>query len=309
MSQREESKGFVIDQMEELVSSYISLQGNIGAGKSVLLDAIDAWLARNRMDGTVDYDGEIPVVRIGEVDHYFVTVREPVGLWTKECYLTEEGEPISFLKLFYGDMAKYATRFQVKAFTSRLNLVVEAVRRIRQRPNARVHLLAERSMRTDMLFFQNLGESGIVPPLEWQIDWPLYKDFFDMICTQVLRKENIMVALNTAPDKCHARLHGRDRKDETETGVSIDYLSSLEKKHSEMLDAFRADGKRVIELDFNRDMSRAEIDEVADRLMRQLMLIAPAPPDRKRKAESIAVKESNKRSKNVELLPKMVEPI
>ena len=74
----------------------ISLEGNIGAGKTTILNE----LTNNN-----------------ENEKKIVYMREPVDLWEK--IKDKEGETI--LSKFYKDPNKYAFSFQIMAFTTRLS--------------------------------------------------------------------------------------------------------------------------------------------------------------------------------------------
>lgn len=212
---------FTINTMKSLVKNYVSLQGSIGAGKSTVMASIRRYIAKNKLSIIEDYDPD----RDTEEKDYFLIVDEPLDQWMKEAYsikrlgeensLLDEKDLYSILELFYGDMESYGFLFQIAAFTSRLEKIIEALNKINEKAltslvKPRVHIIAERSLRTDRLFFKNLYDCGFVSHLEWM----LYSEFFDIICEDVIRAENHVIYVHTSPDKCFERLNKRHRDGE-----------------------------------------------------------------------------------------------
>jgi deoxyadenosine/deoxycytidine kinase len=229
--------------METLIKNYVSIQGSIGAGKSTMMASIRRYIAENHLSIVEDYDPDSEEI---EKDYYLV-IDEPLSEWVKEIYsvkrqgessdlLLDEKEKYSILELFYGNMTKYGFQFQIKAFSSRLTKIIDALNKINKDVltstiKPRIHIIAERSLRTDRLFFKNLYDSGLVSHLEWT----LYSEFFDIICQDVIRKENMVVYVHTSPEKCHERLNKRHRDSEMGAQEKNDQMIvSLQEKLNEM---------------------------------------------------------------------------
>jgi deoxyadenosine/deoxycytidine kinase len=277
-----EDEGFVI--------SYTSVQGVIGAGKSTIMKEFSHYIKENGLS-IIDY-------KKGDdfKSDYFLMIAEPLDEWVKPIHsINKKGENVekyySMLELFYKNPEKYGFLFQVNAFTSRLKRIVDTLNEVKLDlleknatstfPPIRLHIIAERSLRTDYLFFQNLYESGKIP----EIEWTTYQNFFTLICEELVKKENVVIYVNTSPEKCYQRVQERHRKEEVavedencadkdDCGISFDYLKSLTIKHDEMMQELRKDSKNVtiFDVDFDKQMKQDEIRHITNQLMEKLTL-------------------------------------
>ncbi len=171
------------------------LEGNIGSGKSTFLNILHENL---------------------EVDIIF----EPTEKWQKV------GTDGNLLDLFYKDTKRWAYTFQSYAFITRIESVLE-----HQAKNSskKVQIL-ERSVYCDRYCFaKNCFESGNMSALEWQI----YKEWFSWLVENYMQKPHGFIYLKTSPQVCEKRLRKRDRSEET--GVSIEYLTQIHKRHEDWL--------------------------------------------------------------------------
>ncbi len=238
----------------ERVSHYISLQGSIGAGKSTLLAGVRRYLEQEHL--CADNPAHLAE---GHSD-YFVVVDEPLAEWLEKRYA---GGTLSILDAFYRDPQAMGFPFQIMAFTSRLRALRDALRRVGA-TDARIHVLSERSMRADALFFAAVCDGAP----EHEIAWDVYNQFFHLVCDCVLAREDMMIYIPASPDLCLARIEKRARAEETTNAIPLSYLARLAAKHDDMVAAFRAEGKQVIDLDgFAQNLSAEEIDAFARRLM------------------------------------------
>lgn len=294
---------FVIDRMSE-ISSYVSLQGNIGAGKSTLLKSIKKYLINNgrlavSLNDNILEEEEAEAEQItsngncfcSKNDHmdYFIVIDEPLVSWTESTYsigkFKDELEGIdksssssysSILMLYYSDMEKYGFLFQIKAFTSRLEHITDEISKINNYhknciKKPRIHIIAERSLRTDRVFFKNLYETNVIT----QVEWAIYNEFYSFITQSVVKKENMMLYLKTPPQKCYDRMCKRDRAEETngENSVLPDYLISLNNQHDEMVKEFSLiKGNHVIDINFSEDMNQEQIDLSTTQLMDDIII-------------------------------------
>jgi deoxyadenosine/deoxycytidine kinase len=119
----------------------ISLEGNIGAGKTTFLAA----LAERFPDYTI--------------------VVEPIEEWT-----TKYGES-SILELFYADKARWAFTFQVYA----IQTLAAAVKKV---SSPKKIIITERSAQTSRhVFAQMLKDSGFITELEWSLYLRIFEEW------------------------------------------------------------------------------------------------------------------------------------
>jgi deoxyadenosine/deoxycytidine kinase len=170
----------------------ISLDGNIGVGKTTLLDHIQK--------------------RFPEV----IIVKEPVDVWT---HLKDE-QGSSLLELFYKDKRRYAFTFQQAAMLSRLLLLQKAV--AEAKPGSLI--LTERSVLTDRhVFAEMLYASGDLSKLEKD----LYDQWYNAFAAQLPIAG--IVYITTSVDTAFDRIQTRAR--EGEATISKEYLEALDRQH------------------------------------------------------------------------------
>ncbi len=274
-----------IEGLEE-ITSFVSIQGNIGSGKTTLINAIKRYITKNEL--SIFEPPAAALLNSEEPLDLFVIVDEPVATWSQpscsllNCYGKGESlERQSYLGLFYKGIKeqndgvcntnRYAFGFQVNAFTTRMQYISEQIRSIRDTArrlggNVRVHLISERSPRTDRLFFKNVYETGGVAHYEWEN----YQQFHKTICGAILNKEDAMIHVNTDARKCFSRIYARNRLDEVSNEIPLEYLKQLDEQHTTMIEEFitqKESRSSVIEVDFNTDMTEQEIDTIAANLV------------------------------------------
>eukprot|EP00741_Cyanophora_paradoxa_P024954 tig00000325_g24087.t1 len=186
----------------------ISIEGNIGAGKSTFL----RFLAERC---------PIPIE----------SVPEPIEAWTDL-----NGQ--NLLELFYKDPSRWAYSFQMFAFYSRVKQVsnLEEERMLMRASGAdlratslpiRIH---ERCIYSDRyIFATNARASGLFVPAEWA----LYADQFDFMHARFPPRIYGFVYLWTRPEVAYARLCARNRREEST--VPLSYLQSLHERHERWL--------------------------------------------------------------------------
>ena len=164
----------------------------------------------------------------------------------------------------------WAFDFQVFAFTTRLNHMCDQLARLPHFDNrTRLHIISERSLRTDRLFFKNLYESGKVP----QHQWLNYESFHDIICRTTLKKTGRMIFVDTSPTKAYDRIIERAREAESKSGIPLAYLESLRVAHQEMVHTFvQEKGEDALyTVNFEQDMLQEEIDQQVSLLMKHII--------------------------------------
>lgn len=185
-------------------NTIISIEGNIGSGKSTLFEQLKVKFANN------------PNI---------IFVREPVDIW--DNIQDENGTTI--LEKFYKDQIKYSFPFQIMAYISRINLLKES---IQQNPDAII--ITERSLYTDkMVFAKMLYDTNKIEYINYQI----YLNLFDTFKND-FNVDNI-IYIKTDPGICYNRILKRARNGEN--NISLDYLQLCDTYHNNMVDILECD--------------------------------------------------------------------
>lgn len=176
----------------------ITLEGNIGSGKSTMLNKIKQ---------------QYPNWNI---------VQEPVDIW--EQFKTEDGK--NLLECFYTDTKRWAYTLQNCAFITRYTTMNNALKL--SDPTKKNVFIIERSVLTDRyVFAEMLFGSKMLDPLEWK----LYTTWFDYFIKS--NAINGIVHITTDFETCKERIIKRGRHGEE--NISIDYLKSLDEQHHKWL--------------------------------------------------------------------------
>jgi len=178
----------------------ISLEGNIGVGKSTMLNQIKKYLG-----------DEINGMKV-------VFLQEPVDEW--QSIKDRKGEDI--LTKFYRDQDKYAFPFQMMAYISRQALLMEAVEK-----NPGSIIISERCIHTDKhVFAHMLYEDGKIE----DINYAIYNKWFDTFSQK--HQYNGHIYLRASPEICHKRVQKRSRLGET---IPLEYLTKCHDNHDNWL--------------------------------------------------------------------------
>ncbi len=193
------------------MSLIISIDGNIGSGKSTILKHLKERLSENKN---------------------YVFVDEPVKEWSKI-----EHDGITILEKFYGNTEKYSFSFQMMAYITRLNMLKNAVK---ENPNAII--ITERCLYTDKyVFAKMLYDQKNINPYEYQI----YNKWFDEFISDL--PEHKFFFIKSDPIKSKERINQRKRAGED--NISIDYLASCEKYHLDMYTTHLENTIKVIDIE------------------------------------------------------------
>lgn len=176
----------------------ISVEGNIGSGKSTLVSEMKEAL---------------PTLFNGQI--YFL--QEPVDEWEKICDTNGE----SIITKFYNNQKKYAFSFQMMAYISRLKTLTELVNKI---PQDSI-IICERSVWTDKnIFAKMLYQDNNIE----DINYVIYNKWFEFF----MKETNLggIIYLNTDPETSFKRVIKRSRDGEN---IPIEYLKKCHNYHSE----------------------------------------------------------------------------
>lgn len=181
----------------------LSLEGNIGSGKSTFI---------KKLDGLLESFVNKPIVLL----------QEPIDVWS--TFIDKNGETI--LEKFYKDQNKYAFSFQMMTYISRLELLNKT---IKENPNKII--ICERSIWTDKrVFAQMLADDNKIE----EIDFIIYNKWFDNLSKNI--KLDGIIYLKTSPENCKHRIGIRDRKGEN---ISLEYLTRCDEYHNKWLEDVR----------------------------------------------------------------------
>jgi deoxycitidine kinase/deoxyguanosine kinase len=183
----------------------ISIEGNIGAGKTTILAELEKYIATHE----------------NKIKKKIMFLKEPVDIW-EAIKDDETGENI--LQKFYSDPHKYAFSFQVMAYSTRLRLIRKAVR---ENPDCDI-IICERSLEADkQIFAQMLSDDGVIGNVEYKI----YKQF----CSEFSDEFGLsgVIYIDADAEVCYKRVNKRRR--EGEDAIPLDYLQKCKDYHDQWL--------------------------------------------------------------------------
>ena len=194
----------------------ISLEGNIGAGKSTFLEHLEKTLTNNSD---------------------WIFLREPVHIW--EEIRDEHGETV--LSKFYANPEKYAFSFQVMAYTTRYQ---ELKRIVEEYPDCK-GIICERSLEADKhIFAKMLHSDGLIDGVMYNI----YERYFSVYEGNFTLDG--IIYIHADPEVCFDRIVKRSRNGET--SISLDYLKNCCRYHESWLSAEKTP---VLKLDVNTNVN------------------------------------------------------
>ncbi len=202
----------------------ISIEGNIGSGKSTLVNFLKNHFNRSDTTSTTE---EKKIVFVGE----------PIDIWETITDDDEHRTPI--LVKYYQDIKRYAFPFQMMAFITRIHLLRETIEK-----NPDSVIICERSLFSDShIFAKMLHSSKQIGEIEYKI----YKMLFDEFIRDY--PVDTFIYLRADPEKCHERVAKRSR--EGEDLISFEYLKQCHDYHEEWLATATSN---VIYLNGNEDL-------------------------------------------------------
>ena len=194
-----------------------SIEGNIGSGKSTIVEAL-----RKRLTNQYEmYD--------------YVFLQEPVEDWKS----IRDDSGVGILEKFYTDQEKYGFSFQMMAYISRLALIKKT---IRENPDS--HIITERSINTDRnVFAKMLRDDGKIE----KVNYDIYMKWFDEFVEET--KVDYIIYIKADADVCFHRVQKRARKGEEV--IPEQYL----KRCGEYHDNWLSNEKNVFSIDVNQDFT------------------------------------------------------
>lgn len=176
----------------------ISIEGNIGTGKSTLVEILKSKFNNN------------PMVKF---------LQEPVEQWLE---LTDT-DGTNILDKFYKDKKRWSYSFQMSAFITRIKDIIKS-------DPSEYLVIAERSIVTDRkVFAKLLMESKDISEIEWK----LYNQWYSWLKNNFKAKPDKIIYLRADPDVSYSRIQKRNRKEEE--NIKIEYIKGVHHKHEEWL--------------------------------------------------------------------------
>lgn len=202
-----------------------SITANIGAGKSTILDRLQAH------------------PRLQKV----VVIPEPTSVWTA----TMMNNSKSVFENYYSDMGSYAGAFQLFVLHTRLVAIQAA---LDTKPDA---ILLERSPEDDWnIFASMLCEDGHITRDQME----MIEAYRGMVWYNVPEYwPKCIISINVAAETCLARIQGRNRSGEA--GISVEFLRKLEDKSAEWLASCNT---RVVAVNNNCDLDDEQFEQNID---------------------------------------------
>ena len=176
----------------------VSIEGNIGSGKSTILQ----WVAHHFRDNSS-----------------IVFVDEPINDWNT----IKDEDGTTLFEKFYKEPHRYSFPFQVLAINSRIQAIKSAID-----TNKNSIIITERSLYADHLIFaRRLHDIGHISKIEYDIYMKSYNTFIAEYPVYLL------LYLDTPPDMCMERLQERNRFGECK--ITMNYIESCDAYHKRFI--------------------------------------------------------------------------
>lgn len=180
-----------------MTSYIISIEGNIGSGKSTFISFLKKEFEPNSK---------------------IIFLPEPVDQWTE----IKDKDGVNMIEKFYSNQEKYAFSFQMMAYISRIHLLRKFVRE-----NPGSIIITERSVYTDKnVFAKMLHDDEKIEEVNYQI----YLKWFDEFIQDLNINEYVYIKTDAKIAK--ERVEKRARQGET---IPYEYLDRCSNYHNEWL--------------------------------------------------------------------------
>ena len=192
----------------------ITLEGIIGAGKTLLLSKLEKHLANENISNVS-------------------LVSEPVDLF--KHFLTTEGVVLNPLEMFYQNTKENATAFQFHVLECYDKWLFDLYQSI---PNRPWNIIIDRGVYSTKIFCDVLHEQGHLGELDIQL---LNKKLETMLCKYFENKKfgtDKIFFLNTSIDTSIAHMKTRNRIEENNVKEMVTYQTLLQKRYIKYLHEF-----------------------------------------------------------------------
>jgi deoxyadenosine/deoxycytidine kinase len=211
------------------MSKLISIEGNIGSGKSTIIKNLKEHFKNEKN---------------------IIFLQEPVDEWDK----IRDNNNNTILSKFYLNQKKYSFAFQMMAYISRLALFKKT---IEDNPNSII--ITERCLNTDRyVFAKMLYDDKMLEDVEYKIYLKWFDHFANICNTQKI------IYLKTDPKTCYSRISKRNRGGES--NISIEYLENCHKYHENMINNSHNDELLIINSNIDTDENKDILYEWMDKI-------------------------------------------
>lgn len=177
----------------------ISIEGNIGVGKSTLL---------NKLKSQIKSADFIP---------------EPIDQWIN---ITDDNSGKNILEVFYEDKNRWSYTFQNMAYVTRMMSIAEKLNN-----SLNKYIILDRSLETDRnVFAKMLHNTGYINSLEWNIYNTWNKYYCKFVKPTI--KQNV-IYLRCKPQISFNRIQKRGRIEEQ--NINLNYINDLHTYHENWL--------------------------------------------------------------------------
>jgi len=207
----------------------ISIEGNIGTGKSTLIEKVQEHFQKSKLNIKFGY------------------IPEPVNVWNS----VTDDEGMTILEKYYGNQKKYAFSFQMMAYISRLSIMRKTI----QLEEYDI-IIVERSIFTDCeVFAKMLYADGKIETIEYNIYMKWFNEFIGDL-------PNIWhIYIQADPLISLERVLKRGRQGEN---IPLSYLETCHEYHENWL--LKNQNVPTLLLDGNRNMEEADYAEWLEKI-------------------------------------------
>jgi deoxyguanosine kinase len=188
-----------------MTCTIVSIEGNIGSGKSTILSNLREKYKDN---------------------HRVIFIDEPTAEW--DDVRDTSGKTI--LAKFYENPQKYAFPFQMLAFISRIEIMRKTISMNKDKyQGENLIFVTERGTHTDKhVFAKMLFDTGQIEDVNYQI----YTKWFDAFANDFAVDK--IIYIRTPPEICRERIAKRQR--EGESIIELEYLQQCHVYHDTMME-------------------------------------------------------------------------
>jgi deoxyadenosine/deoxycytidine kinase len=202
-------------------ASFSRLNTNASSSSGCLIVSIDGNIGSGKTTGKAKLREYIMSLKRKNEDDSIIFVDEPTSDW--EQIKDESGVPI--LTNLYIDVKRFAFRFQMMAYITRLRKLRQALKT----PNVRL-IITERCLLTDAhVFAKMLYDSKKIE----QDEYDIYMRWFDEFAKEV--EPTCIIYFKASTEVCMNRIQKRNRPGESK--IDFEYLEECNRYHDEWLNS------------------------------------------------------------------------